>query len=117
MLTWVVVAVTAIVAVAVLALLVIREPVVPRRSVAAVTGPEQVRRTFRYVWPGYDPAEVDAHLAAAAQAWDDDRGGGRDRLGGATSERSERDDRGGGREQLREELEDGGGDGAGGLDR
>lgn len=86
MLTWVIVTVTALVSVGVLALLVVREPVAPRAPVPELTGPEQVRRGFRLVWPGYDPAEVDAHLLAVETL-------------------------------LREKLEQGGRDGAGGLDR
>lgn len=89
MLTWVVVGVTAVVAVGVLVLLLVREPVVRPDRVEPVAGPDGVRRSFRWAWPGYDPAQVDAHLAAIDHAW---------------------------REGLREELEEGGGDGAGGLD-
>lgn len=92
MLTWILVTVTAVAAIGVLALLVLREPLGAPRPVPPVGGPDDVRRGFRLVWPGYDPAEVDAHLAAIAETW------------------------GGGREELREELEDGGGDGAGGLE-
>ena len=89
MLTWVLVTVTAVAAIGVLALLVLREPLGEPRTVSPVGGPDDVRRGFRLVWPGYDPAEVDAHLVQIEQAW----GGGRDRSG--------------------EELEDGGGDGTG----
>ncbi|MEX2503982.1 MAG: DivIVA domain-containing protein [Egicoccus sp.] len=87
MLTWVLVTVTAVAAIGVLALLVMREPLgAPRTAPPPIDGPADVRRGFRLVWPGYDPAEVDAHLAAI-DTW------------------------------LREELEEDGGDGAGGLDR
>ncbi|HSK23425.1 MAG TPA: DivIVA domain-containing protein [Egicoccus sp.] len=98
MLTWILVTVTAVAAIGVLALLVLREPLGEPRPVPPVAGPDDVRRGFRLVWPGYDPAEVDAHLAQIERTWSggDDRGGGRDRLG--------------------EELEDGGGDGAGGFE-
>lgn len=107
MLTWILVTVTAVAAIGVLALLVLREPLGAPRPVPPVGGPDDVRRGFRLVWPGYDPAEVDAHLAQIERTWS----------GEATSERSERDDRGGGWDRSGEELEDGGGDGAGGLER
>lgn len=86
MLTWILVTVTAVAATGVLALLVLREPLERPRPATPVTGPADVRRRFRIVWPGYDRAEVDAHLAAI-DLW------------------------------LREKFEEGGGDGAGGLDR
>ncbi|MFA9429829.1 hypothetical protein [Egicoccus sp. AB-alg2] len=98
MFTWIVVAVTAVVAVAALALLVVREPLSKPRQVPPVAGPHQVRRRFGWRWPGYDPDEVDAHLAAVDRAWRRQMEEPRGRAGSA------------------EELEDGGRDGAGRLD-
>ena len=112
MLTWIVVAATAIIAVGAMALLVVREPVSRPRTVPAVAGPDEVRRRFRWRWPGYDPAEVDAHLAAVEEAWRRHRGAvphGRDPSSGQDTTPAAG--------WSAEELEDGGGDGSGGLDR
>jgi len=119
MFTWIVVAATAIVAVAAMALLVVREPVSRPRTVATVSGPDEVHRRFRWRWPGYDPAEVDAHLAAVEEAWR--RGGamphGTDPSAGHDAARAAGHDAAPAAERSGEELENGGGDGPGGLDR
>lgn len=95
-------------------------------------------RTVRFpiVWRGYDPGHVDAVLARAAVALEDARHYGAPAEGGAlpgfiaeTFEDDEQDDAGGGDPDgpvwsapaesgpSGQELEDGGGDGTGRLDR
>lgn len=115
---WVAAAAAAVVAGLVVLLAAFREPDgrVPPSRHGTVTPDELRRATFPLTWRGYSPGHVDALLARAAASLEEARQHAPSEVSEGTlpaflQDTFDEDP------ALGEELQDGGGDGAGGLDR
>lgn len=118
---WVAAAAAAVVAGLVVLLAAFREPDgrVPPSRHGTVTPDELRRATFPLTWRGYSPGHVDALLARAAASLEEARQHTPSEVSEGTLPSFLQDtfDEDEPARRSGEELEDGGGDGAGGLDR